>query len=143
MLYGIPHLISPALLAILQEMGHGDRIAIVDGNYPGASAGPKLVRLDGHSATDVLDAILKLMPLDQFVPEAAFCPKVTANDGKRPPIHDDFAQIVENRSPGFKLIPLEPASFYAKANSSYAMIQTSEQRLYGNIILSKGVIEPD
>ena len=65
MLKGIPHILGPDLLHVLQAMGHGDEITIVDGNYPGDSAGPILVRADGHSGTDLLEAILTLMPLDE------------------------------------------------------------------------------
>ena len=71
MLKGIPPILGPDLLYILRAMGHGDEIAIVDANYPADSAGPQLVRLDGLSATDVLDAVLTVMPLDTFVDELA------------------------------------------------------------------------
>ncbi|HTM79279.1 MAG TPA: RbsD/FucU domain-containing protein, partial [Devosia sp.] len=57
MLKNIPPLLGPDLLAILRAMGHGDEIAIVDANYPADSAGPLLVRLDGISATEILDAV--------------------------------------------------------------------------------------
>src|SRR3569623_1163836 len=69
MLKGIPHILSPDLLHALQAMGHGDEITIVDGNYPGQSAGPRLIRADGHSGTDLLAAILSVLPLDDFVPD--------------------------------------------------------------------------
>ena len=67
MLKGIPHIISPDLLKILMEMGHGDEIVIGDGNFPAASNAKRLVRMDGHGITQVLDAILQLFPLDSYV----------------------------------------------------------------------------
>ena len=54
MLKGIPHIISPDLLKILMEMGHGDEIVIGDGNFPAASNAKRLVRMDGHGITQVL-----------------------------------------------------------------------------------------
>src|SRR5690606_4826446 len=64
MLKNIPAILGPELLYALRAMGHGDEIAIVDANYPADSAGPSVIRLDGISATDVLEAVLTLMPLD-------------------------------------------------------------------------------
>lgn len=72
MLKGIDPLLSPELLATLRAMGHGDEIAIVDGNYPALEHARRLVRLDGHHLVPVLNAILSVMPIDDFVPEAIF-----------------------------------------------------------------------
>lgn len=88
MLKGIPHIVGPDLLHALQSMGHGDEITIVDGNYPGAGAGPRLIRADGHSGTDLLEAILTLMPLDDFVPDPAVVMQVVGDAEERPPIVD-------------------------------------------------------
>ena len=142
MLKGIPPIVGPDLLYILQAMGHGDEITIVDANYPGDSAGPELVRMDGHSATDVLDAILKLMPLDDFVDDPAICMQVVGNAGKLEPIMSEFETIVKQYEPNMGLTSLERFAFYKRANAGYAMVQTGERRLYGNIILKKGVIRP-
>lgn len=143
MLKGIPHILSPDLLFVLQAMGHGDQITIVDGNYPGASAGPELVRLDGHSATDVLDAILTLMPLDTFVADPAICMQVVGSADKREPIMNEFEAIIKKHEPSMTLSSLERFAFYDRANSGYAIVQTGDRRLYGNVILKKGVIRPD
>ena len=143
MLKGIPHILSPELLHALQAMGHGDEITIVDGNYPGASAGPRLIRADGHSGTDLLEAILSLMPLDDFVPDPAIVMQVVGNAGERPPIVGEYAAIVARHEPKVALASLERFAFYKRANAGYAIVQTGEQRLYGNIILKKGVIRPD
>ena len=48
MLKGLPAILSPDLLKILCEMGHGDELVIGDGNFPAASCAQRLVRLDGH-----------------------------------------------------------------------------------------------
>ena len=72
MLYGIDPILGPELLHALRAMGHGDELVIVDANYPALSKANRLVRLDGVDAVRVLDAVLSLMPLDDFVDCAAF-----------------------------------------------------------------------
>jgi len=143
MLKGIPHILSPDLLHALQAMGHGDEITIVDGNYPGESAGPRLIRADGHSGTELLEAILTVMPLDDFVPDPAIVMQVVGDAGQRPPVVVEYEKIVARFEPAVKLSSLERFAFYKRANAGYAMVQTGEQRLYGNIILKKGVIRPN
>lgn len=142
MLKGIPPIVGPDLLYVLQAMGHGDEITVVDGNYPGESAGPELVRMDGHSATDVLEAILQLMPLDDFVDDPAITMQVVGNAGQREPIIGEFESIVKRYEPKMHVTSLERFAFYKRANAGYAIVQTGERRLYGNIILKKGVIRP-
>ncbi|KRA55379.1 RbsD/FucU family protein [Devosia sp. Root635] len=142
MLKNIPPILGPDLLGILRAMGHGDEIAIVDANYPADAAGPALVRLDGVSATDALDAILTLMPLDDFVDDAAFCMQVVGDANRREPVMDEFEAIVKRREPGIGLASLERFAFYERVKTGYAIVQTGERRLYGNILLKKGVIRP-
>ena len=142
MLKNIPPILGPDLLAILRAMGHGDEIAIVDANYPADGAGPVLVRLDGVSATDVLDAILTLMPLDDFVEDAAFCMQVVGDATRREPVMDAFEAIVKRHEPNMGLASLERFAFYERVSQGYAIVQTGERRLYGNILLKKGVIRP-
>ncbi|GHA27909.1 transporter [Devosia pacifica] len=143
MLKGIPPILSPDLLKILRAMGHGDEIAIVDANYPAESAGPRLVRLDGQSATDVLDAILGLMPLDSYVEHAAFCMQVVGEPDRVEPIMEEFSSIISHHETGFDLGSIERFAFYDRVRSAYAIVQTGETRLYGNVLLKKGVISPD
>ena len=142
MLKGIPPILSPDLLYILRAMGHGDEIAIVDANYPGDSAGPELVRLDGVSATDVLDAVLSLMPLDTFVDDPAFGMQVVGKPDRREPAHLEFDRIIRQHEPQMKLAMLERFAFYERVSGAYAIVQTGERRLYGNVLLKKGVIPP-
>jgi L-fucose mutarotase len=143
MLKNIPPILGPDLLGLLRAMGHGDEIAIVDANYPADSAGPALIRLDGVSATDALDAILTLMPLDTFVDDAAFCMQVVGNASKREPVMDQFETIVKQHEPEMHLASLERFAFYDRVKQAYAIVQTGERRLYGNIVLKKGIVRPD
>ena len=142
MLKGIPPIVGPDLLYVLQAMGHGDQITIVDANYPGDSAGPELVRMDGHSATDVLEAILTLMPLDSYVDDPAITMQVVGDPTRREPIVTEFEAIVKKHERKMGISTLERFAFYTRANAGYAIVQTGERRLYGNIILKKGVIAP-
>lgn len=142
MLKNIPPLLGPDLLHTLRAMGHGDEIVIVDANYPAAFAGPKPIRLDGQSATDVLDAILTVMPLDDFVDRAAFGMQVVGAPEQREPIFDAFEAIIRRHEPQQGFATLERYAFYERARAAVAIVQTGETRLYANIILKKGIIPP-
>ena len=142
MLKNIPPILGPDLLYVLRAMGHGDEIAIVDANYPAASAGPELIRLDGLGASEVLDAVLTLMPLDTFVDEQAFGMQVVGEPEKREPAHEDFDRLIGQYEPGMKLTLIERFAFYDRVHQAYAIVQTGERRLYGNVLLKKGIIRP-
>lgn len=141
MLKGISPLLSPELLKVLAEMGHGDEIVIGDGNFPAASMGARCVRCDGHKVPELLDAILQLFPLDTFVEEPVTLMQVvpgTAADD--PPIWVKFRKIVEKHAPGTKIGFIERFAFYDLSRKAYATIQTGEDALYACVILKKGVI---
>lgn len=142
MLRGLNPLLGPDLLKVLRSMGHGDEIAIVDGNYPADTDAKLLVRMDGHSATDILGAVLSVMPLDTMAPDCAFrpLPLPPANDTQ--PIFAEFAAIINKWEPAIHISILASPDFYARVKACYAVIASSESRLYGNIVLKKGVIDP-
>ena len=142
MLKGIPAILSPELLKILMEMGHGDTIVIGDGNFPAASLArdSRLVRLDGHGVPEVLDAILKLFPLDSYVEAPVSLMEVMPGDPVETPIWATYARIVEKRAPGAKIGHIERFEFYDTAKKAYAIIATGETALYANVILQKGVV---
>ncbi|KKB07538.1 RbsD/FucU family protein [Devosia chinhatensis] len=142
MLKLIPPILGPDLLAALRAMGHGDEIVIVDANFPAEFLGPDVHRADGLSATAMLDAILTLLPLDDFVDEAAIGMQVVGNAQERPPIFGEFETILARHEPGRRFSAIERYAFYDRARQAAAIVQTGEARLYGNIILKKGVIRP-
>ena len=142
MLKGIPPILGPDLLHTLRAMGHGDELAIVDANYPAESAGPPVVRLDGISATDTLDAVLTLMPLDTFVDEQAMGMEVVGNPKKREQTHKDFDKLIKKHEPGMALALIERFAYYERVKNAFAIVQTGERRLYGNVLLKKGIIRP-
>ena len=90
MLKGIDPVLGPELLAILRGMGHGDEIAVVDGNYPAETDAKRLVRMDGHDAPRIVEAILSVMPVDEFVPEAVFRPAAGGDAKRMEPVFSDF-----------------------------------------------------
>lgn len=140
MLKNIPAILSPDLLYALRAMGHGDEIAIVDANFPAEYLGPEVIRADGSSATDVLNAVLALLPLDDFVDHAAIAMAVVGDPNAKPPIFGEFGQIIAKHEPAAKFSTIERFAFYDRARGASAVVQTGEGRLYGNILLKKGVI---
>lgn len=144
MLKGIPSIIGPDLLKVLCEMGHGDTIVIADGNFPAASiAGDAiLIRMDGHGVPEILEAILKLVPLDQYVDKPVTLMERCEGDNADISIWDKYKKIVnEAESRGEALIgTLERFTFYDEAEKAYAVIATSETSQYANVILKKGCV---
>ncbi|HUG61770.1 MAG TPA: RbsD/FucU domain-containing protein [Methylomirabilota bacterium] len=142
MLKGIDPRLGPDLLKVLRAMGHGDEIAIVDGNYPADAHATRLVRMDGHDAVAVADAVLSVMPLDDFVDAAAFRPGIAGAPERREPVFADLEAVVSKHEPGKAVSPLHGSDFYDRVRAAYAVVATTERRLYGNIILRKGVVRP-
>ena len=143
MLKNLNPLLSPDLLYILRAMGHGDELAIVDANFPAESAGPLVVRLDAVSATVALEAVLSVMPLDTFVDLACFVMEPVGAADREEPIFGEFRDVIARaEGPDFALGKIERFAFYARANKAFAVLATGERRLYGNIIVKKGVIAP-
>lgn len=144
MLKGIPQILSPELLKVLCEMGHGDRIVIADGNFPAESMGKNaiVVRCDGHGVPELLDAILKLFPLDPNVEKPVNLMEVTPGDDVETPIWDTYKELVSKYDErGDKLVgTIERFAFYEESKKAYAIIATGEKALYANIMLQKGCV---
>ncbi|MDD4525917.1 MAG: RbsD/FucU domain-containing protein [Lachnospiraceae bacterium] len=144
MLKGIPKILSPELLMVLDEMGHSDRIVISDGNFPAESMGRDaiVIRADGHGVPEILDAILQVFPLDTYVEHPVNLMEVMPGDPVETPIWDDYKKIVaKHDSRGAAAIGnIERFAFYDEAKTAYAIIATGESALYANIMLQKGVV---
>lgn len=138
MLKGIPNIISPELLKILAEMGHGDEIVIGDGNFPGQRINEKCVRCDGHGVPEILEAILKIFPLDTYQKPVYLMEKVPG-DTVETPIWDTYAEIIKPYTDE-KMENIERFEFYERAKNAYAVVMSGESALYANIILKKGVV---
>lgn len=139
MLKNINSCISPDLVKILMEMGHGDEVVLADGNFPAASHAKRLVRLDGNGIPEVLAGILHLMPLDTYV-EYPVSLMMHGVEVKRPSIWQVYEELVRKEENHFKAQYLERFDFYERAKSAYVIVATGEKALYANIILKKGVV---
>ncbi|MBM3524757.1 MAG: ribose ABC transporter [Alphaproteobacteria bacterium] len=144
MLIGIDPLLTPDLLHALASMGHGDEIAIVDANFPAASTAKRLLALDGIDAPRALEAVLSVMPLDHAVAHPARVMQVIGKPDEVPAAVGDFARVLQRRL-GHAHRPqgVERQAFYDEARACYAILRTGERRFYGNIILTKGVVDAD
>ena len=146
MLKGISPLISPELLKVLCEMGHGDELVIADGNFPSQSIGKNavVVRADGHGVPELLDAILKLIPLDAYVEKPVALMEVVPGDTcPTPEIWADYKRILNKHEPdNCKIDMTERFAFYERAKNAYLIVATGETAIYANILLKKGVVKP-
>jgi L-fucose mutarotase len=139
MLKGIDPVISPDLLKILAEMGHGDEIVFGDGNFPAASHARRPVRADGHGITALLDAVLPLFPLDYAVDYSAVL--MAYRGDREPAVWSRYAEILKGYPDGGKpFLTLPKAEFYERAGNAYCVVATGEREGFANLIIRKGVI---
>jgi L-fucose mutarotase len=141
-LLNIDPLLSPDLLHALRTMGHRQDLAIVDANFPCDPAGTRTIRLDGVSATDVLAAVLSVLPVEVDEPAGAWRMIADGQPEKILPIFAEFELLVERAAAGRGVTALPPEAFKARAADGFATVITGERRLYGGIIVRKGVVLP-
>jgi L-fucose mutarotase len=142
MLKGIDPLLSPELLTVLAEMGHGDELAIVDANFPAVTMARRLVRVNAP-APGVLRAVLSLLPLDEFVDAPLTVMEVIGAPDEIPEPVRDFqavANAVEIKP--VKMASIDRFSFYERARAAFAVVASGEPRLYGCVLVKKGIIRP-
>lgn len=140
MLKNVPKIVSPELLKVLCEMGHGDEIVIADGNFPSANLAKNLVRADGISACDMLDAVMQLFPLDQYDNNNFVLMQKCEGDTADTSIWNDYVNIVKKYEPDAEPTFVERFDYYERAKKAYAVIATGEEKQYANIILKKGCV---
>jgi L-fucose mutarotase len=140
MLIGLPAILGPELLFQLRSMGHGDEIALVDGNYPAQDHARRLVRADGHGLLPLLEAILQVLPLDRSVPHAILRAAAGNDPAQSDPIHHQIDACCRALAPDFRSMPLDGAALYPRIRAAHTIVATSETALYANVILRKGVI---
>ncbi len=144
MLKGIPKILSPDFLKVLCEMGHSDTIVIADGNFPVESMGKnaKVIRCDGHGVPEILEAVLRLFPLDTYVEKPVRLMEVMPGDNVETPIWSKYAEIINGSGYSAQKVTgtVERFAFYEEAKKAYAIVATGESALYANVILQKGVI---
>ncbi len=141
MLKGLDALLSPGLLHLLAEMGHGDELVLVDRNFPAVSCSRRLVRLDGATLPQAARAILSLLPIDTFIPKPVSAMQMVDTPEIVPEVQSEVFALIEaaeGRTVGVQR--LDRHEFYRRATSAFAVVATSEPRPYGCVLLTKGVL---
>ncbi|MNI65103.1 L-fucose mutarotase [compost metagenome] len=142
MLKKIPKLLSPDLVRVLMEMGHGDELVLADANFPGHALHSRVLRYDGTGIPALLDAILELLPLDHYAPHQAAFMAVVEGDETVPVIWSTYEAIISGHDEAASIGYEERFAFYERSRKSYAIVVTGEEALYGNVIIKKGVVKP-
>jgi L-fucose mutarotase len=141
MLKGLSPLLTPDLLHVLASMGHGDEIVLADAHFPAATHARRLVPLAGADAPQVLDAVLSVMPLDDAVDQASFTMQVISDPTSVPEVVQAFNTCLQRHGCA-ATVPIERFAFYQRAAAAFAIVATGERRVFGNILLKKGVVRP-
>ncbi|MCU0459007.1 MAG: L-fucose mutarotase [Bacteroidales bacterium] len=140
MLKGISPLISPELLSVMSQMGHGDELVLADAHFPGESTGKRVVRADGLKIADLLEAIMPLFELDNYVPHPLIMMEPVAGDEPDKRVEDSYLERIRKEVPAVPPVKrLDRFAFYERAARAFVVVMTGETAKYGNIILIKGV----
>jgi len=140
MLKGISPLLSPELLAVLTRMGHGDEIILADAHFPGDTFNSRVLRADGLRIPDLLDGILPLFVLDEYVDDPLAMMAAVEGDTLDPQVEVDYLVPIRKHAPDAPAITrIDRFAFYDRAKSAFAVLMTGELAKYGNILLKKGV----
>lgn len=143
MLKNISPLISPDLLKVLAQMGHGDEIIFADAHFPAHSMGPQVLRADGVSVSDLLAAVIPLFELDSYAPPLVMMAAVEG-DSLDPQVELRYLQALagaDARQPLPPVLRIDRFAFYERAQRAFAIVVTGECAKYGNILLKKGVTQ--
>lgn len=144
MLKGLDPLLNADLLGVLSAMGHGDDLVIADTNFPTTTMGKRVVRMPGIDAPRVLEAVLSVMPLDDFVDDPCGRIEVVGDPDQVPEVCRDFQKIIDRtEGGGMPIAKIERFEFYRRAREAFAVVQTGETRIYGCLIAKMGVVRPD
>lgn len=136
MLKGISPVISPELLKILAEMGHGDEIVLSDAHFPAHAFHSKVVRADGLGVDTILKGIIPLFELDSYATPVIMMAAVPG-DTLDPSVESRYRAALDNYTG--EIERMERYAFYERARKAYAVVCCGELAKYGNIIIKKGV----
>ena len=139
MLKGISPVLSPELLKILAEMGHGDEIVLADAHFPGHTFCKKVIRADGIRVADLLEGIIPLFELDSYADPLIMMAAVEG-DSLDPEVEKCYMAAIRKSAPNAPAVKrIDRFAFYDRAEKAFACVMTGELAKYGNIILKKGV----
>ncbi len=140
MLKGISPLLSPELLGVLARMGHGDEIILADAHFPGETFNDQVIRADGLSIPDLLEAILPLFELDSYVDHSLVMMAAVEGDELDPAVEKSYLKAIHKSNPDVAPIErIDRFDFYDRTKNAFAVVMTGELAKYGNILLKKGV----
>jgi L-fucose mutarotase len=146
MLIGLDPLLDAELLYTLRQMGHGDELVVVDTNFPAVSTARKSmthrpIAMSGALAPRAVEAVLSVMPLDDFVDNPVFRMEVVGDSAAVPPVQEGVQVVVDRAlARHLPMQGLERHAFYARAANGFAVLVTGETRAYGCFILKKGIV---
>lgn len=142
MIKKIPKNLSPELMKVLMEMGHGDELVLADGNYPAASNAQRLIRCDGLTIPDLLKSLLEFFPTDSYVDTAFALMDVAQGDSTVPVIWDTYKEIIGNAEvENDRIEMMERQAFYERGKLAYAIVATGEEAIYANLLIKKGIVK--
>ena len=141
MLKGIDPVLTGELLKVLDEMGHGDKLLLVDRNYPAHASGKPVIHLGDITQTRAVEAILSVLPLDTFVERPLERMEVDDDPSIVVEVQDEVLQVARaNHEKPLEYGIVPRLEFYERAKGVYAVVKTLESRPYGCFILQKGVV---
>jgi len=144
MLKNISKYLTGDLLKILCDMGHGDELVIADANFPAETMGQRVIRCPGMDGSQFLEAILPLFPLDTYTEQPAVVMDLTDGDKAKgmpePAVWDIYRKLLERAGERADFERMERYAFYERAKKACVVVQTGEERQYGNLLLVKGVV---
>lgn len=145
MLKGVDPRLGADVLHALAAMGHGDMVMLVDANFPADAVARdtvtgRLLRMDNLGTGAAAEAILSVLPLDDFVDDFAARMEVVGDPAALPPPQAEVQAMLAAAGDGRAIPAVERFAFYALARRAYAVIATGETRPYGCVMLRKGVI---
>jgi len=140
MLKGISPFVGPDLLATLCRMGHGDAIVLADAHFPGHSVHHLVHRADGVRIPALLDGLLPLLAIDDFIDNPVRMMAPVPGDTADPSVANAYRELLDRHSPGLPPIEMvERFAFYEQAREAFAIVMTGDTARYANLILTKGV----
>ncbi|MBA5689021.1 RbsD/FucU family protein [Rugamonas apoptosis] len=144
MLKGIDPLLSPELLKVLAEMGHGDAVVLVDANFTATTLGrgKPVIRLPGVDLARAASAVLSVFPLDLAERPVDFMAVCGQPEGYRTPLQQDMLALCQRAGDALpeQCEAVERFAFYERVKQAYAIVQTGELQPYANFLFRKGVL---
>ena len=141
MLRDIPKVLPPELVKCMMEMGHSDVLILADANFPGTAHAKRMIRMDGIRIPELLEAVLKLYPLDNFIPNPVRLMRNLPTEPV-PEIWETYRELLKkyDKDDAFHEFDfIERLPFYEDAEKAYVIVQTGDESRYANIILQKGI----